>query len=80
MEIRLTLIYQEEKKIYQEEFYHPCSLGLYLKQYHATNMFAKVFREFTDKYWMIKQVVTCVMGVSGCAPVLVLRHVPWFSK
>lgn len=78
-EIRLTLIYQEEKKIYQEEFTtHAYSFGLKLKQNHATNAFAKVFREPADKYCVIKQ-VTCVMEVSGCAPVLALRHVLKFS-
>lgn len=69
------------KKIYQEEFAtHAFSFGLKLKQNHATNTFAKVFREPADKYFVIKQVVTCVMEVSGCALVLALRHVLRFSK
>lgn len=81
MEIRLTLIYQEEKKKTQEEFTtHAYSFSFKLKQNHASNMFAKVSRQPVDKYWTIKHVVSCVMEVSGCALVLAVSHVPRFSK
>lgn len=69
--ISLMLSYHG-KKIAAEFTAHPL-----LKLNRAANRFPKFLREPAGKRWIIKQVVTCVVGVSSYCLLLTLWDLPF---
>lgn len=73
------LIYHEEED--SAEFTtHANSLQAVTETEHCYYQVCKDFQGASDKDWIIKQVITCVMEVSGCGLMLALREKPYFSK